>query len=114
MEIDFNKTPVYMIQPFHVNGPIWINVNGKPINDDKFMVNEIKRMDKKTFDKYCTLSKREALVAYKSDLERKVQLYISVHLKHGIGTLVDIEHAARMKYKKHITRAANKLKKYDQ
>lgn len=113
MVIDFSKTPVYMVQPYHVNGPIWVHVTGKPINDDKFMVGEIKRMTDKDFAKYCTLSKQTALIAYRDDLERKVQNYINIHLKHGLGTLVDIEHQARMKYKRHITRAEKKLKKYE-
>lgn len=113
MKIDLEKIPVYLKKSWFVSGPIWINVNGKPINDDKYLAREISQMDEKKFKEFFTLSKKEALFAYRDDLESKIQKYINIHLKHSTASLDQIEKEARAKYKKYVDRVNRKLKRYE-
>ena len=110
MEVDFTKN-VYLKKSYHVNGPIWCDPNGKPINEDKFLRTEIRDMDIKKFNEYFCFTRKEALEYYISHLEGKVQSYIQIHLKHGYTPLIEIEKQARTRYKKKITRAMNQLLK---
>jgi hypothetical protein len=107
------KTPIYLKQAWYVSGPIWIHVNGKPINEDKYLMKEIAAMDEKKFNQYFTLSKKEALFAYREELKKRIQSYINVHLKHGLGSLDQIEREANSKYKKYVDRVNRKLKRYE-